>query len=67
MDMERNSVTVGVIGPGGDLCSPELYEFARRLGRALGERHYAVVCGGMGGMMEAVCRNSLSPGCIAGR
>jgi uncharacterized protein (TIGR00725 family) len=40
---------------GGGSCPPEVYERARRLGRLLGGRGHVVICGGLGGVMEAVC------------
>lgn len=46
---------VSVIGPGSDLCTPDLYEFARSLGKILADRELVIICGGRGGVMEAVC------------
>jgi uncharacterized protein (TIGR00725 family) len=40
---------------GGGECSPEVREMARRLGRLLAERGHVLLCGGLGGVMEAVC------------
>ena len=34
------------------------HEQARAVGRLLGERGHAVVCGGLSGVMEAVCRGA---------
>lgn len=47
---------VSVIG-GGTVTDAE-YEQAREVGRVLGERGHAVVCGGYGGVMEAACRGA---------
>ncbi len=47
---------IGTIGPNQSACPPELYEFGIQLGQRLGSMGYTVVCGGMGGWMEAVCR-----------
>jgi uncharacterized protein (TIGR00725 family) len=47
---------VSVIG--GSTVDDETYEEARELGRLLAERGHTVVCGGYGGVMEAVCRGA---------
>jgi len=47
---------VSVIG--GSTVTAEQYELARELGRLLAERDHEVVCGGLGGAMEAVCRGA---------
>lgn len=47
---------VSVIG--GSTVTDEEYERARSVGRLLGERGHEVVCGGRGGVMEAVCRGA---------
>ena len=44
---------IAVVG-GGD-CSPEVRDMARKLGRLLAERGHILLCGGLGGVMEAVC------------
>lgn len=46
---------IGVIGPSEALCTKDVYEFARRLGRMIADMGYFVVCGGLGGVMEAAC------------
>jgi uncharacterized protein (TIGR00725 family) len=51
---------VSVIG--GSTVTDEEYERARELGRELGERGHEVVCGGLGGVMEAVCRGASETG-----
>lgn len=43
---------------GGSRVDSEGYESARELGRLLAERGHTVVCGGYGGVMEAVCRGA---------
>jgi uncharacterized protein (TIGR00725 family) len=40
---------------GGGACPPEVYERACLLGRLLAEQGHVVICGGLGGVMEAVC------------
>jgi len=51
---------VSVIG--GGTVTDEEYEQARELGRELGERGHEVVCGGLGGVMAAVCRGATEAG-----
>jgi uncharacterized protein (TIGR00725 family) len=51
---------VSVIG-GGEADAPTL-ETAEALGRRLGERGHVVVCGGLGGVMEAACRGATAAG-----
>ncbi|WP_254542931.1 Rossmann fold nucleotide-binding protein [Halomarina pelagica] len=45
---------VSVIG--GGRIDEATYGTAREVGRLLGERGHTVVCGGLGGVMEAACR-----------
>lgn len=51
---------VSVIG--GGTVTDEEYESARQVGRLLAERGHDVVCGGRGGVMEAVCRGAQGAG-----
>jgi len=51
---------VSVIG--GGRVGDEAYETAVALGRELGEGGHTVVCGGRGGVMEAVCRGARETG-----
>jgi len=51
---------VSVIG--GSSVPPETAAAAERLGERLAERGHEVVCGGLGGVMEAVCRGAASAG-----
>ena len=51
---------VSVIG--GSTVDEMLYEQTREVGRLLGEADHAVVCGGRGGVMEAVCRGASEAG-----
>lgn len=41
---------------GGSSVEDRKYNMARRLGQELAARGHTVVCGGLGGVMEAVCR-----------
>ena len=47
---------IGVIGAGD--CSSEIYHQAYELGQLLGDNGFTVVCGGLGGVMEAVCKGA---------
>jgi uncharacterized protein (TIGR00725 family) len=40
---------------GGGVCTDDTYERARQLGRLLAEQGHVVLCGGLGGVMKAVC------------
>lgn len=51
---------VSVIG--GSTVTDEQYGTAREVGRLLGERGHEVVCGGLTGVMEAVCRGARETG-----
>jgi len=51
---------VGVIG--GSSCSRKVYAVARRLGELLAEEGFVVVCGGLGGVMKAVCEGAYLKG-----
>ena len=51
---------VSVIG--GSTVTDKEYEQAREVGRLLGERGHEVVCGGFGGVMEAVCAGAREMG-----
>jgi hypothetical protein len=50
-----------VIGP-ADAGPGEVFDTAEELGRLLAEAGAVVVCGGRGGVMEAVCRGARSAG-----
>jgi hypothetical protein len=52
---------VAVVGPGAG-ASAEQLEAAEEVGRLLAEAGAVVVCGGLGGAMEAVCRGARSAG-----
>lgn len=51
---------VGVCGSGD--ASPQLARDAEAVGRGLAEAGAVVVCGGLGGVMEAACRGARSGG-----
>jgi uncharacterized protein (TIGR00725 family) len=52
---------VAVVGP-GDGASAEELEAAEEVGRLLAENGAVLVCGGLGGVMEAACRGARSAG-----
>jgi len=47
---------------GGGVCSPEVAAQAEAIGLALAKRGVVVVCGGLGGVMEAVSRGAKHAG-----
>jgi len=53
---------VGVIG--GAQCTPEVDACAEAVGRELARRGVTLVCGGMGGVMEAAARGAAQEGGI---
>lgn len=53
---------IGVIGAGG--CSNSVYETARNLGFEIGKNKWTLVCGGLGGVMEAAARGCAEAGGI---
>ena len=54
---------IAVIGAGE--ADDELYERARRVGRLIAERGATLVCGGLGGVMEAAARGATEAGGVA--
>ena len=51
---------IAVIGAGR--CSEEVAQVAESIGRELARRGATLVCGGLGGVMEAACRGAKSEG-----
>lgn len=51
---------IGVIG--ASECDAELARLAEQMGRKIAEAGAVLVCGGMGGVMEAACRGAKSAG-----
>ncbi|MBE9470159.1 MAG: TIGR00725 family protein [Chloroflexi bacterium] len=51
---------IAVIGDSS--CSPEQAELAETVGEQLAERGATIICGGLSGVMEAVCRGAKSRG-----
>ncbi len=52
---------VSVVGSGGEI-DDRLRERAQEVGRELGRRGHALVCGGLDGVMEAACRGANDAG-----
>lgn len=51
---------IAVIGAGE--CTPEVSRLAEEVGRGLAEKGAILICGGLGGVMEAACRGAKSAG-----
>ena len=47
---------------GNSSCSPEETKLAESVGELLAQRGATIICGGLGGVMEAVCRGAKSKG-----
>jgi len=58
--MKNRKIIIAVIG-GGEV-SPEIAEVAEEVGREIARHSAALVCGGLGGVMEAACRGADSEG-----
>lgn len=56
----RVRMQIAVVG-GGE-CSLHVREVAEELGRLLAEEGHTLLCGGLGGVMEAACRGSAEAG-----
>lgn len=56
--MQEKKFIIGIIGPNQSICTKEVYDFGLSLGRRLIDDGYIIVCGGMYGIMEAVCRGA---------
>ena len=52
---------VGISGGGKDIGG-EVYEFAYKLGIRISKEGYILVCGGLGGVMEAACKGAKKVG-----
>ncbi len=54
--LEKRKIIIAVIGAGQP--SPEEAAFAEAVGRELARRGVILICGGLGGVMEAACRGA---------
>jgi len=57
---ENSKAIIGVVG--GNICSPDIYELAYQVGKYLAMANALLVCGGMGGVMEAACKGAVEAG-----
>jgi uncharacterized protein (TIGR00725 family) len=58
--MKDSLIFIGVIG--GSDVSPKIAALAEEVGREIARRKAVLVCGGMGGVMEAACKGAVSEG-----
>ncbi len=58
--MSNDTLLISVIGAGK--CDEKTYALAEQAGRELALRGAMVVCGGLGGVMEAVCKGAKGAG-----
>jgi len=56
--VKNEFVFIGVIG--GSEVSPQIAELAEEVGREIARHGAVLVCGGLGGVMEAACRGAKS-------
>ena len=54
------SYQVGVIGAGS--CSSDVYDLALEVGRQIAKNGWTLICGGLGGVMEAAARGCAKEG-----
>lgn len=60
--MRKKKIFIGVIGAGG--CSDDVYELAEEVGERIAEAGAVLVCGGLGGVMEAASKGAKKQGGI---
>jgi uncharacterized protein (TIGR00725 family) len=60
--MVERRVHVSVVGYNEDVCTKTAYDAAYRVGHAIAEHGGIVVCGGLGGVMEAASRGARDAG-----
>jgi uncharacterized protein (TIGR00725 family) len=56
--IHNKSKIIAVIG--ANSCDQRIYQLAQEVGAGLAEKNFAVICGGLGGVMEAVCKGAKS-------
>ena len=54
----NQSKIIGVIG--ANTCDQRTYHLAEEVGAGLAEKNFIIICGGLGGVMEAVCKGAKS-------
>ncbi len=57
----KSKKIIAVIGQGRD-CTPELIQLAEEVGAGIAKRDAILICGGLGGIMEAASRGAKSAG-----
>ncbi len=61
--MNSVSSSVPIIGViGGNSCTTEVYNLAEEVGRLIAQNGAGLICGGMGGVMEAACKGAFNAG-----
>jgi uncharacterized protein (TIGR00725 family) len=50
---------------GGGACSPEVKDMTRRIGHIIASHGHVLICGGLGGVMEAACYGAREAGGLA--
>jgi uncharacterized protein (TIGR00725 family) len=58
--MKNGPVFIGVIG--GSEISPQIAKLAEEVGREIARQNAVLVCGGLGGVMEAACKGASEEG-----
>jgi len=51
---------VGVVGSGSEELEEKIYEIAEKLGYLIAKENFVLVCGGLYGIMERVCKGAKS-------
>ena len=51
---------IGVVGSGSGEMDENIYKIAEKLGSLIAQENFALVCGGLYGVMEAVCKGAKS-------
>jgi uncharacterized protein (TIGR00725 family) len=59
--MERRA-HISVVGYNEDTCTKIAYDAAYRVGKAIAKEGGVVICGGLGGVMEAACKGARDAG-----
>ncbi len=53
---------IAVVGAGADSCNAQVAQIAELVGREIAKAGAVLVCGGLGGVMEAACRGASQHG-----
>lgn len=57
-----SELTIGVIGGGSILAGTDTYLMAEEVGRRIAQSGARLICGGLGGVMEAACKGASEAG-----